>query len=105
MTDLNHATRVLLAVLDTIPAHRVVTCDDWRTEADTAQLNPAERGAAPRNAARLGYLEPLVVERDGRRFLACEPSTREHGKGNRVLAYVRTGLPVPEHLCVLEVAG
>jgi len=99
MTPISPATAVLLRFLQTVPTNAVLTADAWRTEADAAQLNIAERGAAPRNAARLGYLEPLVVEHAGRRFLACEPSSREHGKGGRVLAYVRTDKAIPVHLC------
>ena len=93
------ATAVLLAFLEGVPTDTVVTADDWREAADAAQLNVSERGAAPRTATRLGYLAPLVVEHAGRRFLACEPSTREHGKNGRVLAYTRTATPVPAHLC------
>lgn len=99
MSPISPATAVLLRFLDGIPADAILTADSWRDAADAAQLNIAERGAAPRAAARLGYLEPLVVVHAGRRFLACEPSTRPDGKGGRVLAYVRTALPVPEHVC------
>ena len=99
MTTISPATAVLLRFLQTVPADAVLTADAWRTEADAAQLTTSERGAAPRNAARLGYLEPLVVEHAGRRFLACEPSSRENGKGGRVLAYVRTDVAIPEHVC------
>jgi hypothetical protein len=99
VSPISPATAVLLRFLDGLPADQILTSDSWRDAADAAQLNVAERGAAPRAAARLGYLEPLVVEHAGRRFLACEPSNRASGKGGRVLAYVRTPLAVPEHIC------
>lgn len=99
MTPISPATAVLLRFLDGVAPDTVLTSDSWRDAADAAQLNTAERGAAPRAAARLGYLDPLVVEHAGRRFLACEPSSRENGKGGRVLAYVRTAKAVPEHVC------
>ena len=99
MSPISPATAVLLRFLQGVPTDKVVTADDWREAADAAQLNVSERGSAPRNAARLGYLQPLVVEHAGRRFLACEPSSRENGKGGRVLAYLRTDVAIPEHLC------
>jgi hypothetical protein len=74
----------------------------WRTEADLAELNPSERGAAPRAAARLGYLEPFAITVQGVRLLACAPSAREKGKNGRILAYRRTEQPVPEHMCRVE---
>ena len=99
------AYRTLLSVLQGIPDDTIVWSDTWRVEADAAQLNTAERGYAPRHAAKEKYLEPFVIEVDGVRILGCVASEREHGKGGRVLVYRRTGKPIPDHLCKVPAPG
>ena len=95
MSDL--AVRTLLLALTGALEGQEITADDVREAFDVAQCNTAERGAAFKAAARLGYLTGTD------RVVRSTTESRKHG-ASRI--WVRTGVALPEHVCgVSEVAS
>ena len=96
------AYSTLLAALTRATPGQTWTVDNWRDEADLAQLTSAERGAAHEHAVDDGYLVPLGGKVGGRFHTFTIPTTHRAGKGRRVIVYARTakalpGQPVTEH--------
>ena len=94
MPDLSHGARVLLAAISDVPAGTITDAERLRDTFDAAGLTVAERGGAFKVAARLGYLSAPTLG---------QPSRIPSRKGGRSCAWVRTGKPVPVHLCEWEV--
>ena len=85
---------LLAAMTRAIPGE-TFTVDNWRDEADMAQLTSAERGAAHDHAVEDGYLVPLGG-RVGDTFCTYTvPTTHPAGKSRRVCLYARTSKALP----------
>lgn len=85
----------LLAALIRATPGETWTVDNWRAEADMAQLTSAERGASHERAVDDGYLVPLGGKVGGLFHTFTIPTTHPAGKGRRVVVYARTSKPLP----------
>ena len=89
------AYSTLLAALVRATRGQTWCVDNWRDEAELAQLTSAEKGAAHEHAVTDGYLIPLG-EWHGKVFDAfTRVTSHAPGKSRRVVLYARTAKPLP----------
>lgn len=107
MSDDTLAFRTLLSAISDLRPGVKVHADTVREAFDAAGLTSAERSGAFTRACNQGYLNAITMLLDDGITLASVQvrSTHEGRKSGWSLLYRRTTLPVPKHLCELNVVG